>query len=188
METEIKILKFMLLDDRKPRTIREISIKIKADYKIVHTASKRLVEKKLLKETRIGKSILLELTGKFSKEIFEAEYQRREELLKNKNFRLIFQALEEPNFQFVALIFGSYAKGKASDRSDIDLMIISEKEKERAIENLLSNFSLNIHLLFFSYEEFLQMKNSKELSVVSEALKNNIILINIEDYYRLLKC
>jgi predicted nucleotidyltransferase len=33
------------------------------------------------------------------------------------------------NFPFIALIFGSYAKGTASEGADIDLMIISEKNR-----------------------------------------------------------
>ncbi|MBM4241617.1 MAG: nucleotidyltransferase, partial [Euryarchaeota archaeon] len=46
---------------------------------------------------------------------------------------------------------------------------------------------LEIHLTFFTYEEFLSMAQSREFSVVLEAIKNNIILVGIEDYYRLME-
>ncbi|NYB26097.1 MAG: hypothetical protein HVN34_02000 [Methanobacteriaceae archaeon] len=46
---------------------------------------------------------------------------------------------------------------------------------------------LNIHYTFFTYEEFLSMAQSYEFSVVREAIKNNIILVGIEDYYRLME-
>jgi len=37
-----------------------------------------------------------------------------------------------------------------------------------------------------SYENFIRMARSREFTVVSGALKSNIILIGIEEYYRLL--
>ena len=47
MKTENKILKY-LIDTKEAMTIRELSQKIKSDYKIVHTAVNRLIEKGLL--------------------------------------------------------------------------------------------------------------------------------------------
>jgi len=43
-----------------------------------------------------------------------------------------------------------------------------------------------IHLTTVSYNDFINMSKSKGFSVVSEAVKNNIILLGIEEYYRLL--
>jgi DNA polymerase sigma len=185
MKTEIKILKHLLLE-YKSETILELSKKIKLDYKIVHTATKELVKKGLLESKPVGKSIQLTLKRIYSKEIFEAETERKEELLKNKNLQIIHNALINLPFQFIGLIFGSYAKETYTKKSDIDLMIITSEENQSKIKSVISIIALDVHLIFFNYEEFLQMKNSKEFSVVSEAIKNNIIIINIEDYYRLL--
>ena len=44
-----------------------------------------------------------------------------------------------------------------------------------------------IHLTNVNYGNFINMAKSKEFTVVSEAIKNNIILNGIEEYYRLLK-
>ena len=44
-----------------------------------------------------------------------------------------------------------------------------------------------IHLTAVTYKDFIYMAKSKEFTVVSEAIKNNIILVGIEEYYRLLK-
>ena len=43
-----------------------------------------------------------------------------------------------------------------------------------------------IHLTTTDNKTFIDMIMSKEVSVGSEASKNNILLIGIEDYYRLL--
>ena len=64
--------------------------------------------------------------------------------------------------------------------AEINLSI--EKIKETA-----ELMPLNIHLTTTTYNSFIQMIKSNELTVGSEVLKNNIILIGIEDYYRLLK-
>jgi len=45
---------------------------------------------------------------------------------------------------------------------------------------------LDIHLTILNFEEFMDTAMSKEFTVVSEAMKNNIILVGIEDYYRVL--
>jgi len=184
----LEILKLLISNKEEKFSIRKISMLRKINYKSAYINLKSLGKQGIVDLQKIGNTILCTFNNNFNDLVFKAEYSRKQDLFKHKDFLIINNSLSELRFSFIALLFGSHAKGNASDKSDIDLMIISEKENEKAIENLLSTFSLNIHLIFFSYEEFLQMKNSKEPSVVSEALKNNIILINIEDYYRLLKC
>lgn len=65
------------------------------------------------------------------------------------------------------------------------MLTVTENEKQISAE--LSIYPMNIHHTSITYKEFIDMAKSKEFSVVSEAIKNNIILINIEDYYRLLE-
>ena len=64
-------------------------------------------------------------------------------------------------------------------------MIIGGDKKE--VEKAISLLPDKIHLTQINYESFIRMARSKELSVVSEVLKKNIILLGIEEYYRLLK-
>ena len=123
--------------------------------------------------------------NKFNNKVYEAEFYRREKLFKrNKDFLVIHNRLAELNFVFVALVFGSYAKGTANKHSDIDILTIDGDEKE--IKSAISLLPNKIHLTTLSCDEFIQMVKSKEFTVVSEALKNNIILIGKEEYYRLL--
>jgi len=185
METEIKILEFML-NKKEPLTINALAKSIKKDYKIVHTAVQKLTLKGILSEKKVGMACVLEINQKSSIEIFEAEYRRRENLIRNKNLRILYETLLKQPFQFIALIFGSYARGEQTKKSDIDLMIISSENRMSQLKSALNLLPLDIHLIFFDYKEFMQMKNSKEFSVVSEAVKSNVIIINIEEYYRLL--
>ena len=65
------------------------------------------------------------------------------------------------------------------------ILVIGENEKE--VQKTLSILPDKIHLTQVTYENFVHMAKSNEFSVVSEAIKNNIILVGIEEYYRLLK-
>ena len=62
--------------------------------------------------------------------MFEAEYKRREKLLKDKNFHILYNKLNSIKLPFIALIFGSYSKGTSNQYSDIDLMVIYNKNTD----------------------------------------------------------
>lgn len=188
MKTEIKIIK-LFIEEKKSNTIREIAKKIQADYKITYIAVQRLIDKKVLFSKKIGKSSLCELNSSYyGDEIYEAESERKEKLLQNKNLKQLYKELiiKLKSSFYVFLIFGSYSKGTLTKSSDIDIMFISnEKDFDEKISNILSLLPIKTHHLVFTEEEFIRMKDSKELNVVQEAIKNNIILYGVENYYKL---
>ena len=188
MKTEKKILK-LFIGDKKPRTIREISKEISADYRITHTAVKRLISKKIILADKVGKSLSCELNpNSYGIEIYEAENERKENLLKNKDIKQLFREVIskiKPSF-FIFLIFGSYAKNKQAKSSDIDMIFISnDKNLEEKILSVLSLIPIKTHALVFTEEDFIRMKDSKKPNVVKEAIENNIILYGAENYYKL---
>lgn len=189
METENKIIKY-LIENKKEMTIRELANAVKSDYKIVHTAVNRLFKKGILSGKNIGKSVVVNLNNKLSKEILQVEFERREDILRNKNFRIMLDSIKNDlkTVNFVLLLFGSYAKKSFDSKSDIDLIfVIPDLKIEREIEQAISLLPLKIHSLVFSEKQFIHMKNSHELNVIKEAIKNNILLYGIEQYYELLK-
>ncbi len=189
MQTENKIIKY-LIETKKEPTIRELAKGIKADYKIVHTAVKRLIDKKLIGEKRVGKSLQLKILNKLSKEVLMVEIERREEMLKNKSLKIMMNSLLQNLNQvnLIILLFGSYANKKADKNSDIDLMfVVPDIKIEKKIDDAVSILPLKIHALVFSEEQFKNMLFSREINVVKEAVKNNIVLYGIEQYYSLIK-
>ena len=175
-----------LLDNKENKfTINQIAKSLNINYRIAHQTIKSLEKEQLIKTEKAGRSLLCSLTCKFNEKIFVAEYQRTQKLLKNNTFRIIHKRFSEIKQNFILLLFGSYAKNKANNHSDIDLLAITDNEKP--IRETADLIPLNIHLTTTTYSSFIKMIKSKELTVGSEALKNNIILIGIEDYYRLLK-
>jgi predicted nucleotidyltransferase len=188
MKTEDKIIR-LFIEERNPKTIREISKQIRSDYKITYTATQRLLNKKILLSKTIGKSVVCELNlSYYGSEIYEAENKRRNDFLKNKNLKQLYKEVMSKikSSLFIFMIFGSYAKGKATKSSDIDIIFISnEKDFEEKISSILSLLPIKTHTLVFTEEEFIRMKDSKKPNVIKEAIEKNIILYGIENYYRL---
>jgi predicted nucleotidyltransferase len=168
-------------------TIRQLSQKTGIRYTNVYSIVKKLAGEDLINLEKVGNSFQCSLNKQVHPLIFSAEFERKKTLNQGSDFKVLYKRLNSLKFSFIALIFGSYAKGTASNSSDIDLMVIGDESREKEINSVLSVLPLKIHLLFFTNDEFLKMAQSKEFSVVGEAIQNNIILIGIEDYYRLME-
>lgn len=184
---EMEILKLLMGNRQEAFSIRRISLTRKINYKSAHAAVKRLEKQGIITLKKTGNTTICSFSGKFNEKVFQAEYERREKLLKNKNFKILYEKLDGLKFPFIALLFGSYARGTAKKGSDIDILAICEKGREKYIERAVSLLPLKIHLTAIDCEEFLNMAKSRQFTVVSEAMKNNIILVGIEDYWRLVE-
>lgn len=185
MANEIEeILRILIGNQEEKFSIRRLSKLRKINYKSAYNSVMKLEEMGIVKLEKFGNTINCSFNKKFDPLVFKVEYKRRETLLKNKNLKILYLKLNDLESSFVALLFGSFVK-KHDKHSDIDLLMISEKEEE--IEQAISLIPLKVHITNVSVKEFLNMAKSREFSVVSEAIKKNIILIGIEDYYRLLE-
>lgn len=185
MNSDIEILKLLLGRKEERFTIKKIAEALKINYRIAYEKVAALEKEGLLKVTKIGNSKICEFTNKFNSKVYEAEYARRMALFRNRDFLVLHNRLAELNFLFIALLFGSHAKGNADKHSDIDILAIGGDGKE--IEAALSLLPDKIHLTHVTPKDFINMAKSKEFTVVSEAIKNNIILIGIEEYYRVME-
>ena len=184
MRSEIKILFFLLRNRGRGLTIKKVAERLHINYRIAHEEMHSLEKENAVLLKKAGNANLCEATYRFTAAMLESEYERRGELLKNKNFLILYSRLAEMKFPFIALLFGSQAKGTAQKYSDIDILTIGGNQKE--IGMAISILPGNIHLTSVTYGQFIQMAKNKEFTVVSEAIKNNIIILGIEEYYRLL--
>jgi len=187
-DNTIKIVMALLEKGCEKTSIKDLSRDLDLNYSNVHRIVKKLHNSNLVSLKKYGGAYECLLLKKVDPLIFHAEFLRCQNLLeKNKDFKVLHLKLKSLKFPFIALIFGSQAKGTASKSSDIDLMIISESDREKEFEKMMNILALDIHLVTFNFDEFLSMAKNMEFSVVSEALKSNIILLGIEDYYRVLE-
>lgn len=179
----LAILRLLLENSGKEFSIRQIAGMRGINYKTAYEGVKKLESEGLLDVKNHGNISLCSFNRNYNESVYLVEYQRREELLKNKNFKVLHNRLKGVPGQFILLLFGSQAKKTQSRHSDIDLLLISNNPKP--IQEEVNLLPLKIHLTEITYLDFMEMLKSREKTVVSEALKNNIIMFSIEDYYRL---
>ena len=182
---KLNILKLLIENQEEQFSIRKISKLRKINYKSAYYALQKLQNEGIVTLKHNGNTTLCSFNRTFNESVYAVECDRRKELFKNKNFLVIYNDLKKVNQPFIAILFGSYAKGTQTKHSDIDLLVISEDYKP--IQQTLSLFPQNIHTTDIRYKDFMEMLRSKKFTVVGEAIKKNIILIGIEEYYRLIQ-
>nr|MBI4156553.1 nucleotidyltransferase domain-containing protein [Candidatus Woesearchaeota archaeon] len=187
MNIKQKILKFLIENKERTFSIYGLSKALKIDYKLLYINIKKLEKERSIEVKDLKNQKRCSFNDIFNEDVFIVENERRNYILKKKEFRAIYDYLKDINKQFIVLLFGSHVKGTATKHSDIDLLLISPEEDVKKIEEKLSILPFKIHLTPISYESFINMLKSKEFTVVSEALKKNIILFGIDDYYRLIQ-
>ena len=183
------IIKFLIENKNEELNILKISKSLKMDYKNVYSIIKRLEKASLVKIETFGQSSRVKLNAIVHPLIFEAEFERRKDILKDKNLTVMLSSFKRAikSKLYVLLVFGSYAKKTQTKSSDIDLMFICADGLEDAFEKNINraahSMPLPLHPLVFSESQFIEMVNAKEPNVGQEALKNNVILYGIEQYY-----
>lgn len=189
-KTETKVLELFVSKILAIFTIREVSRTIKKDLKIVHTSIKNLKSREFFLEEKNG----LRLNYKNNQEslayiegIRKKIFLEKHDLIKIhiKNF------LKKCSTKlFILIIFGSYAAGKETKKSDIDLLVVLPNEKEKFERELSSSLSLlnkRFHITVISEESFREMFDKRdEMNIVNETFNNHIILYGAEQYYALL--
>ncbi|HLD04385.1 MAG TPA: nucleotidyltransferase domain-containing protein [Candidatus Nanoarchaeia archaeon] len=191
-DKETAVIKYLIENKERELNIRVLSMALKMDYKNVYSIVKRLEKEQLIKLESFGQSNRVRLVSRIHPLIFKAEYERREDFLKDKNFAVMlvnFMKSLKSKF-YVLLLFGSYAKKTQMGNSDIDLMFIcpdgSEELFERGVQRISESMPLPLHPLVFSEKQFVDMVDAKGLNVVKEALRVNVVLYGIEFYYGLM--
>ncbi len=113
---------------------------------------------------------------KFPKEVL-SEIQKR--ISKQTNF-------------FVLIIFGSYAKNKATEKSDLDIAVIVESEQTKTeitpiLETVKRREIKPIDYHVFTRTEFLEMLRAEYENVGKQIYKNSIIYYGFIEYWNLIQ-
>lgn len=93
---------------------------------------------------------------------------------------------------FTLLIFGSYAKGTQTKKSDLDIALIVESDKTKKeiipfIETIKRRELIKIDYYVFTEKEFLEMLTNEEQNVGKEIYRASIIYSGLIEYYRLVR-
>jgi predicted nucleotidyltransferase len=192
---ELIIMELFAADPRKRYSIRDIAKATGKQYAPVHAAVQRMVKKKALQKQRIGHTdyCSLELNGDSSMFCFAEAWRAKEFIRKNKVAgRIIEEVLEKLKANFYVLVlFGSYAKGSQTEKSDIDLLLVADnnskaEELERTISGVSRLSKKALHVTSMYFKDFIDMASDKETNAVNQALGNHIIFRGYEEYYKML--
>ena len=85
------------------------------------------------------------------------------------------------------VLFGSYAKGKAQEKSDIDLFCVGNDSKAITAfaRHLSLKYSKEIQMVVGNKEEFREMLLAKKVNVGTEVRDTGIILYGYEFFWRM---
>ncbi|MEA3343925.1 MAG: nucleotidyltransferase domain-containing protein [archaeon] len=92
---------------------------------------------------------------------------------------------------FVLMVFGSYAKNKATKRSDLDIALIVDSEQSKKeiapyIETIKRREIIKIDYHVFTRNEFVEMLTVDEENVGKEIYRKNIIYYGLTEYYNMI--
>ena len=95
----------------------------------------------------------------------------------------------QSNF-FILIIFGSYAKNKATEKSDLDIAVIVESEQTKKeiipiLETVKRREIKSIDYHIFTRNEFLEMLKAESENVGKQIYKNNFIYYGFTEYCNL---
>ena len=93
---------------------------------------------------------------------------------------------------FTLIVFGSYAKGTQTKKSDLDIALIVDNEETKKeitpfIETIKRRELIKIDYYVFTEKEFLEMLTNEEQNVGKEIYRANLIYYGLIEYYMLVK-
>ena len=185
MDNAFRIVNFLGKNIGESSTMHEVSIKTEIPYATFHRTIQDMSKFHMIKEKEVGhsKAITLNLENPSIKayltigSIIDAE-----DFLKGRPlFKKIVSELPDDKgvYRESVLLFGSYAKGEYTDKSDIDILVLNRKgAKSLSFSKYELLFKKKINPIFFTEQEFKQMLKEKEENVGKQVLKNHIVLKN----------
>ena len=165
---------------------REISRKIRLTMPSVDNSLKKISG--IVKMQKSGNQIKFYVN--YSKEslipaLSEVEYLRLEELPSKVKIAVksFIQELKEK--PLIALIFGSYARGNYTPNSDIDILLVFQKQAdssgiERTAKKISMNTNTKISPVYLDYDSFKMSFHDSTKEFFRNIKKESIIVIGME--------
>ena len=192
-EKELRIVELYRKDIFATYPIREIMKALgTSSYNWEHTAVKKLIKEGIVTAEEKGKAIICRINLDSQSAISHLSYVEEIRGIKVEipHIKKVLDMID-PNY-FTLLVAGSYAKGKATKESDIDIVVIvGNKEEVKPLINRLKRegelMIPEIHPYVFTDDEFYLMLLSKEGNYGKEIFMNHLIMHGAEGYYNIIK-
>lgn len=186
MDNKLKVLNFLGKNIGKAFTMHQLSKLLHIPYATFYRLMNKMHNLLIINAVGKSKTVQLNVQNPITKSyIIIASQEERDEFLKKQP--ILKKITEElPEGDYSVILFGSYAKGTQTQKSDIDLIIINKTgEKILSFSRYETLFKLTINPLYFTSKEAKEMLKDKEENVMKQALKSNIILYNPELFWNI---
>src|SRR3989338_1203566 len=183
----LKIMEEITKDLTKKWSINRLSKTMNKHYRPVYAAVQALIDQGFLIKNQNN------LIDPTFNNPFLLELAEKQRLVNhnNKEIHILKERLSRLRTAFFsAVLFGSSVNKKGKD---IDILIILPDSRElsdfqRQTENALGSFSSKVDLNIVSEESCYEMLNKpNQLNVMNELLKNHLVLIGTESFYKILQ-
>lgn len=201
MNIDRKILSLYSTDLKRNFTINGIAKKLGKPYGTVYNAIQELSRNKVLLKEQKGKATLCSLNFYSDQVQFilsgdsiekKEEFKEKNPVLANALNELSEKLKEKLNHNVISLIlFGSQSQGKATRRSDVDLLIIvpDKAEADKAIHQECSSLEMRygraVNPVIVTPEMFVNMIKEKGKNVGKEVLRGNVVFSGFEKFWEL---
>jgi predicted nucleotidyltransferase len=192
---ELKIIELFKKNLLKSYTIREIQKAIaKQSYNWVFKAVKKLELSKIIEIRMKGHSSLCSLDINDNLALIYLslieEFALRRKKLPTQNIAELIGSIPLSYFTFI--VAGSFAQGKATKKSDLDIVVIVEDgiNTSKILAILKNKGELMIpeaHPYVFTKSEFLQMLMSHEENYGKMVYRNRLIAFGAHNYYLIIR-
>ena len=193
---QLRVLSVFLKNEFKEYTYKEIKeLSKEKSNSIIQNAIKSFLKEDLIIERKLGTSKLYLVNHNNNKIYSYFEIYIKENL--NKEVRYTLNLLEESlnlnakSFFYSIVIFGSYAIGEQTKKSDLDIAVfIEDSEKKKIIENVLHSLNTKSILKVDGYaitqEEFLEMLKVEDENLGKQIARKHLIIFNPQIFYSLI--
>ncbi len=178
------LLLFLAKHAEERFTIRQLSLSLRIPYATLYRLVLRTGDG--LRKERVGSAITLRIDLAdpliLHRLVLAAEEERRR-FLRQPLFRaLATHPLPSGN---ALVLFGSEAKGGATARSDVDLLILGDGQKRVSFTDEELLYRRRINPLFLSYREFSEMLGDVAENVGKQIRAGHVILQGPETFWRI---
>ncbi len=181
-------------------SIRALAKQLKGTYSYVYAEIEKMAEEKTILVAVKGRAKMcsLNLESDKAKALLAMNSINEKEIFLKKH-RIISQLLNEfvnrvgTENVYAIVLFGSYAKGSASEKSDIDLLVVGSSKAvldnkiNSEANSLQARYGKELNPLIIDKPMFIKSMKSKEVTAVKEALSHHVILFGFERYWELVK-
>ncbi len=171
-KTRLELLKILLFSEGKNFHIRELAKEIKITPTLVSKELNNLYEIGIVNKENKANLILFSINNNcsFLKEL-------KQIYIKTDYLGSVFTEKLKNKVNY-ALLFGSFAKNKEHSKSDIDILIVTEKKQDeiyKIIFDLEKQTKREINAIIWSNLEFSQKFPTQHL--IKDILSNDIIML-----------